>query len=541
VFNAPADTIRCLESLATVAVQSPFEVVVVDNGSELELASWLRRFARQHDNVLLVRLAENLGYARGVNIGAAKSSGETLILLNSDTLVTDGWLDSLIEVLEDPQIGVVSPVTNSIGHGIQLDRDAVRVTPKTVNTYAASIRGRRRIDRVPLHLAFFCVALRRSDFLLLNGLDERYAVGNFEDLDLCLRLSLLGYELAVASHVFVYHRGSASFTENKIDHGAWLGQNADKFLEKAADLAVRNSRTTVSQLSSVRGAPLLSIVVRTKDRLDGLALALRSLANQTDQRFEIVVVNDGGQGVRDVVNSHFEDARCRILEHRQAVGRSGALNAGVAGARTDLISYLDDDDIVLPFHVATLLDAWERRDSDSGLIYTNYSLAIMDSSHDARQAVSARKRLPFWEYSRAQLLVANRPAMHTLLHRRSLWDDLEGFDPELGILHDWDFLLRATRTQSMEGVNQETCEYRIYPGVGNVTMDRALVLDEIRKIYERHPVTDRSILAARRLHIAEWQEQIDMLSKIDAAFNSGAIDEDQLGRRRLQTMFGVAE
>src|SRR5262245_13505609 len=115
VHNAPHDTIRCFESLVEAAVRCPFEIVIVDNGSERRLVDWLREFAATHEDVVLRTLNRNLGFARGVNLGASEAAGDVLVLLNSDTVVTDGWLDGLMEVLDDPHIGAVSPVTNSIG------------------------------------------------------------------------------------------------------------------------------------------------------------------------------------------------------------------------------------------------------------------------------------------------------------------------------------------------------------------------------------------------------------------------------------------
>ena len=226
VFNAPEDTMRCLESLVRVKVERSFEVIVVDNASETPLADQLHSFAAANNNVFVFTMPSNLGFARGVNIGVAEASGEVVILLNSDTVVTDGWLDELAEALDNPLIGGVSPVTNSVGHGPQLDPESVSVGWADAEAYARAIKGRRRLVRVPFRLVFFCVAFRAGDLALLNGLDDGYALGNYEDDDLCLRLSLMGYELVVAEHVFVYHRGGATFAANSIDHTSCSARTA---------------------------------------------------------------------------------------------------------------------------------------------------------------------------------------------------------------------------------------------------------------------------------------------------------------------------
>jgi len=538
VYNAPEDTMRCLSSLVRVDVKASFEVVIVDNGSDHALGLTLEAFAAANENVFLKTQHENLGFARGANAGAIDAVGDVIVLLNSDTVVTDGWLDGLVMVLEDPRVGAVTPVTNFIGHGPQLDLSAGAIGPNEANSYARTIRERTQVLRVPLHLAFFCVAIRRSDFVLLNGLNESFGLGNFEDDDFSLRLITLGYELAIATNVFVYHRGGATFSSNEIDHWAWLGANADRFLSRAAALAVDGR---VGPPRRRRDKALVTVVMRTKDRPDELRLALRSLANQTDRRFEVVVVSTEGADVSQTVQEQLGDlTRWRMVQASRPLGRSAALNAGVDAATTPLIAYLDDDDIVLPFHMATLLDGWERSGRDAGtLVYSHYCLAFMTAKRDGRVIVAARKRLPFWSFSTSDLLVANRPAIHTLLHSRQAWEEVGGFDPELSILEDWDFLIRTTATRSMTGVRQETCEYRIYLGFENVTLDRSRVLEQIERLYERHPVHDREILAGRRAHLREWRDQIERLGEISEAYERGAIDDAHLAGRLASTMFGL--
>ena len=83
-----------------------------------------------------------LGFARAVNEGALRAKHDALVLLNSDTLVTDGWLDGLRDaLLSDSQVGVVSPLTNYAGNPLQVDPKAVSLHPRQVRRYAARLRN----------------------------------------------------------------------------------------------------------------------------------------------------------------------------------------------------------------------------------------------------------------------------------------------------------------------------------------------------------------------------------------------------------------
>jgi GT2 family glycosyltransferase len=537
-YNAPEDVKCCLESVVGVTVSRTFELIVVDNGSDAALVKWMCGFAGEHESVQMHRLDSNAGFARGVNIGAGLARGAVLILLNSDTVVTDGWLDDLSEALADPTVGIVSPLTNNIGHGPQLDPRAVAVTPGTANAYAATLETDRRLVPVPNRLAFFCVAMRRTDFELLNGLDESYGIGNFEDDDLCLRAVLLGLSLGVLMHVFVYHRGGASFEENGVDHRRWLGKNADRFLDKASLLALGLTPTLRPARSGQ--PPAMSVVVRTKDRPSALRVALRSLERQSCPDFEVVVVNDGGTDVSPTLAS-FPSLRFRVVQHVRSVGRAEALNTGIRAASAPLIGYLDDDDVLLPFHVATLLEGAQGCEpGDRDIRYSHYSLAfVAPADGDQCFVTLARKRLDRWSFDRDELLVANRPALHTWIHEKALWERFGGFDPSYEILEDWEFLLRVTRDAVMTPIGSETCEYRISVDRGNATLDRSGVLEQILRVYDAYPSSTRRIAAERERHVAEWRGQIERLAEVDGRAATGELDDDEAARARFAIAFGV--
>ena len=162
-----------------------------------------------------------LGFARAVNEGARKAQHDFLVLLNSDSVVTDGWLDGLIEAMRtDASIGIVSPVSNHCGPGPQL----VSGPPEAGNHGSALIEEPRR-------LFFFCVMIRRELWESLGGLDEIYQLGTYEDDDFCLRARMAGWLLAVDPSVFVFNHASKTFEENRIDHDEWLFRNEKVFLE----------------------------------------------------------------------------------------------------------------------------------------------------------------------------------------------------------------------------------------------------------------------------------------------------------------------
>lgn len=537
-WNALDELKACLQSVVRVGARRTFETVVVDNGSRPELFDWLSDFADHHENVWVLRLEVNTGFAHGTNVGAAVSRGRFLVFLNSDTIVTSGWLDRLVDVLEhDSSVGIVSPATNYVGEGPQLDGDAIEVDASTAESYAARVRS-RGVVRVSERLTFFCVAVRRELFELLNGLDEGYGIGNFEDDDFCARAEFLGYDLAVARGVFVYHKGSATFQDNKVDHGAWMTRNAIRRLEKLSTLSVSRP-PAAGRRRSVQGEPLVSVIVRTKDRPHTLRLALNSLANQTLDSFEVVLVNSGDP-VPHVVADFAQHLQLRAVTPAPGIGLSDLLNTGVNAARGRFVAYLDDDDVVYPFHLASLVDAIGAVDTEERFVYGHYSWSFVIPSDSGWPHVVARRRLPLWTYEREQLLVRNAPALHTWLHSRSLFDRIGGFDSTVPVLEDWEFLLRATQEVDLVPHPRETCEYRLGLDFSSAISRRETALAALRDIYLRYPSSSPKTERDRRAELAAQESQVAQVAAVIRGHAAGEVVTMTALRELSMCVYGVA-
>ncbi len=223
----------CLRALVRNTPSPSLEIIVVDNGSTDGTRALLESFAAEESRLVVIRNEENLGFARATNQALRVARGAYAVLLNDDTVVGPGWLSRLVAHLEaDPRLGLICPATNQIGNAAKIAVDYA--TFDEMESFAAAravdFSGRRRELRT---LALFCAVARRDVLERAGLLDERYAVGMFEDDDLCETLRRAGYSFAVADDAFVHHVGQA--TLSKLDDARYLAtwnENRRRFEKK---------------------------------------------------------------------------------------------------------------------------------------------------------------------------------------------------------------------------------------------------------------------------------------------------------------------
>ncbi len=211
--NQRSLTEACLQSLREDADGMDLEIVAVDNASTDDTPAFLTEFARGRPEVKVLLQEKNLGFAAGNNRGLAAATGDFLVLLNNDTVVTRGWAATLRRHLEDdPSAGLIGPVTNNIGNEARVE--TVYRHLKDMPDEARRVTLGRMGKVFPLRtLGFFCVMMPRRTYEKVGPLCEDFGLGFFEDDDYCRRVEKAGWRILCAEDVFVHHHLSASFNQ----------------------------------------------------------------------------------------------------------------------------------------------------------------------------------------------------------------------------------------------------------------------------------------------------------------------------------------
>jgi GT2 family glycosyltransferase/glycosyltransferase involved in cell wall biosynthesis len=220
VFNAPDDLKRCLDSVRS-HTESSCQVIIINDGStDPRIPGIIEEFRTAFPSCLALANPENLGFVKTCNRGFQKASGTDVILLNSDTVVTSGWIRKLSKAAYSlPNVATVTPLTNNgtvcsiptwleenpLPEGFSIDEIAELVETSSLKAYPS----------IPTAIGF-CMYITRDaleDVGLFNDID--FGKGYGEENDWCYRATSLGYCHIVDDATFVYHAGSKSFGTEK--------------------------------------------------------------------------------------------------------------------------------------------------------------------------------------------------------------------------------------------------------------------------------------------------------------------------------------
>jgi len=370
-YNGLEHTKACLDSIRE-RTHVPYEIVLVDNASTDGTPTWARTLANEHDDVRTLLLDGNIGFAGGVNRGLALSRGQYIVLLNNDTIVTDGWLERLLLPFRFEGIGLVGPMSNRSLPGqtvcdVPYSNDAEMV--EFADTWSQANAG----QMVKVHgLSGFCLAIKRELVERIGGFDERFFPGNYEDNDYGFRAAIAGWSLTLARDVFIHHIGGVAFGD---EWEAAMAVNWERYKEKWNIPAEVERGDTymmtmpkwdadehfipLPEVASQDGAETVSMVMIVKDEAENLKDCLTPVLDWVD---EIIVVDTGST---DDTREIAESLGCTVLEFAWCDDFAAARNHGLAQATGDWIFWLDADDRIEPEAVAAFQRAIDNHQADA--------------------------------------------------------------------------------------------------------------------------------------------------------------------------------
>jgi len=204
---------RCLHSVFS-SDYTNFEVIVVDNASTDGSVDFVKS---NYPIVKIVQNPRNYGYAKGNNEGAKVSQGKYIIFLNNDTEVDANWLKELVKVIDNyPTVGICGGKILALSNrNIILSAGGEIFLPIMLYGERGIFEedvGQYSIYEPVLSVSGAALMIRKDLFKKLGGFDERY-VAYCEEVDLCWRVRLSGFEVIYTPKAKIFHKlgGTASW------------------------------------------------------------------------------------------------------------------------------------------------------------------------------------------------------------------------------------------------------------------------------------------------------------------------------------------
>lgn len=513
----------------------------VDNGSTDNTANLLERFkasSNQAYREISILKQSNLGFGCGHDAAIRKGKNAFVLVTNVDLTFAPDALRNVVQraYFDDEDIASWELRQKPYEHPKYCD-------PVTLETNWSS---------------HACILFRRSAYENSGGYEPRIFMYG-EDVELSYRLRSLGYKLRYVPSAVVWHYSYSEASEVKpvqfkgstlanaylrlrygniydiaaiiplqlalfLRGGGYSGsrrsiiknwikliKNMPHFLKNRAnresiyfpfrafdyELTREGAFTKLNELPA--SCPLVSVVTRSHGENENqLKECIASVLNQTYPNIEHIIVEDDGSHKQDLINSINERYNSRIpvkYYPLEQVGRSAAGNIGLSKANGQFLMFLDEDDLLMPDHVETLMATILNGDS----LDAAYSLAwdthvqevTVSGTPSYNELIHETSPLFYQEFDRDVLNHHNYFPIQSVLFSRSLFESKGGFDESMTYLEDWDLWKRYARNAEFKFIRKTTSMFHT-PYSLQERINRHLTLDAAYEEASNKPITQVS-------------------------------------------------
>ncbi|MFZ5450534.1 MAG: glycosyltransferase [Thermodesulfobacteriota bacterium] len=486
-----------------------FEFIIVNDDSTGEAAEILNRFA--DCRLRVITNPEPLGLTKSLNLGLTAARAPFIAIMEAQDLSLPHRLELQRQFLEDhPDYALVG----SSYYRIDAENRLRALVPALTGN--ENLRAGLREENQFRHGS---VMMRKNAVVKLQGYDARFQYA--QDYDLWLRLAEV-YKIAnLEEPLYCWRDLKPALSPSQIKEQEYFARLARKKAEAREDAGEGAALEPATATP-----PLVSVIVPTHNRPDLLVDTLQSILDQTYPHFEIIVVNDAGVEVGNIVRWLNTRQNITYAKHGRNLGLAAARNTGIKLARGQYIAYLDDNDLFYPQHLETLVKFLENR--DFRVAYTDAHRAHQVKQHD--RYVTTHLDLPYsHDFDPDRLLVANQFPVLCLMHEKTCLEQAGYFDESLTIHEDWDLWIRLSRHYPFAHLKQVTCEFSWRQDGSTMTSQKAA--DFVRTLEIIHAKYQDQI--ADRPHLKVWQQQFlqrqrEALRVSATACESGASGGDRL-------------
>ncbi len=431
-FATAEHFVKCVESLyiGVKGADAKARIVVVFDGTPDDVVK--ESYQGMSKRPTVIRRKTSDGYAIACNEGMKAHPADYYVLVNDDVEVGEGWLDGLLATMKaDDALGIVVPLTNT-HNGMQ--NIAEMIKGQSLPTFGGKIdptaytkrliKGGWATKYFPISkiVAFSCAMISHEFVEMIGYQDERFPMGLGADDDYCWKAQRVGRKIGVALGVYVNHGHRTSFKK--------LGQGKCRKLEQEAHKMI-TKKWNYAEHDPLK---MISVIIPTYNCATDLHKCLASWRKQTNEDFEVIVVDDGSTDKTVDLLTNFNEVI--VMKHETNRGANAARNTGLSIAGGAYVFVGDADAQYSPDILQKMLDALESAPHHIGYVYCNWF-----NMGTQREGFTITHAFDIDDLKRDNYI-----PMPSLI-RRSALDALGQpvFDESIARLQDWDLWLRLAQ------------------------------------------------------------------------------------------------
>jgi glycosyltransferase involved in cell wall biosynthesis len=208
----------------------------------------------------------------------------------------------------------------------------------------------------------------------------------------------------------------------------------------------------------------VSVIIRTLGNSDRIGDALESLARQSRNDFEVVILDMSAGSVEPLLGRFSSRLNLHHLKVGRPLTRPVALNIGVIEASAPMIAILDEDDLYDPAYLELMIAGLESSRAD----YVYCGVRHATYAPDGHRVACREVAVP---YSFEELTLRNYIDATGSLYRKELWERVGGYDERFEVYGDWEFNIRAAKAGKLVHLPTISNESREYLGLDGVALD----------------------------------------------------------------------
>ncbi len=322
----------CLDSV--IKYTSNYELIIVDNGSGKTTKKYLED-EQAKLGFSLITNKENKGFSYGNNQAIKLSTCNYICFLNSDCVVTKGWLSRLMEGFEMPYAGIIGPSTSWCGGEQCIKSMMGKHDTMTLDEINAVSLEAGTVECDPMG---FCYLVSKEVIDKIGVFDwKRYGLGLSEEKDFNWRAVQAGFKLYWVKDVYVHHWGNKTWKEIGLDPYKLLSKNRSILsgrIKNDPNIFIEND----AEIGNIKKTePRTDVIIPVLDREAETTKTLESLF-KNNSNINVLIIDNGSDNL-----DYLKDFDVKIIKNSTNLGVTKTLNQGLRLAKSKYIVLMHND------------------------------------------------------------------------------------------------------------------------------------------------------------------------------------------------------